>query len=218
MNDYKINKKFAEIEKIKKKSDFPDTKLEVMVVTKNRNIDEINNILQNDKIKIIGENRIEESEKKFPFLKKKVQKHFIGNIQSRKIKEIVKSFDYIQSVCKIKHLKKINEESKKQEKKINIFIQISLTNENQKQGIEENEIKDFLEYASNLKNIKILGFMTMAKQEDTKENIRKTFANLRKIKNKFLKNAILSMGMTNDYKIAIEEGSNLLRIGRLFFL
>lgn len=145
--------------------------------------------------------------------------HFIGRIQSNKIKYIVKFADLIQSVDSVEIAELINKEAQKNNKIQNILLQFNISFENQKGGFNLYDYKNIYEQILKMKNIKIKGLMGIASNSEEKNLIENEFEKLNKIFNninlKFDKNkiSILSMGMTSDYELAIKHGSNMIRIG-----
>lgn len=145
--------------------------------------------------------------------------HFIGRIQSNKIKYIVKFADLIQSVDSVEIAELINKEAQKNNKIQNILLQFNISFENQKGGFNLSDYKNIYEQILKMKNIKIKGLMGIASNSEEKNLIENEFEKLNKIfkdinlefdKNKI---SILSMGMTSDYELAIKHGSNMIRIG-----
>lgn len=145
--------------------------------------------------------------------------HFIGRIQSNKIKYIVKFSDLIQSVDSLEIAELINKEAQKNNKIQNILLQFNISFENQKGGFNLSDYKNIYEQILKMKNIKIKGLMGIASNSEAKNLIENEFEKLNKIFNdinlEFDKNkiSILSMGMTSDYELAIKHGSNMIRIG-----
>ena len=145
--------------------------------------------------------------------------HFIGRIQSNKIKYIVKFADLIQSVDSVEIAELINKEALENNKIQNILLQFNISFENQKGGFNLSDYKNIYEQILKMKNIKIKGLMGIASNSEEKNLIENEFEKLNKIFNdinlKFDKNkiSILSMGMTSDYELAIKHGSNMIRIG-----
>jgi len=158
-------------------------------------------------IDAIGENRID-SISKFPSLPK-IEKHFIGHLQSNKVQKAVKYFDCIQTIDSLKLAKEIDKRSKS----MPVMIQVNVSGEKQKFGVSVDDVFDLYNEMTRLKNIEIIGLMTMAPHIDP-ELTRPVFKTLRMINDR-LKLEFLSMGMSNDYKIAIEEGSNMIRVGSI---
>lgn len=168
-------------------------------------------------LKHIGESRIESIEKIKDI---SAVKHFIGPIQSNKIKKIVENFNLIQSVSSLKHLIKINKEAKNLNKIQNILLQLKISNDKNKSGIKQEELKEILKVIPNLKNINFQGFMMIASNTKDQNQIEQEFEKTNDIYNKYKHThnlKYLSMGMSNDYKLAIKHGSNMIRIGSLIF-
>lgn len=192
----------------------------LIAVTKKRSIKEVNEVIQAG-ISNIAENRLEEAEKKLSQIPQNITKHFIGNIQSKKIKEIVHWFDIIHSVDRFKVAQKINQEADRQGKNIKILIQVNTSNELQKGGIRPEKAEEFIRQCQDLNCIEIIGLMTMAMQSDDNKKIRSCFQQLIKLRDHLQENypsiQELSMGMSNDYQIALEEGATMIRLGRILF-
>lgn len=187
----------------------------VIAVTKKRDVENINELIKLG-IKEIAENYLSEAEKKFPKIHEDIVKHFIGPIQSNKVEGIVENFDFIQSVDRLKIANLIDKYSKRKGVVMPILIQINISGEETKSGIEKDEIENFLIEMDNLENIDVQGLMcigTSGNIEEFKE-MKELFDFLNK-KGHNLK--ILSMGMSEDYVEAISQGSNMIRIGRKFF-
>ena len=165
--------------------------------------------------KHFGENKVQECAKKWNELKYKyenIKLHMIGKLQTNKVKECIKHFDFIHSLDSKKLAKKIYEEEIKQNKKIKIFIQVNIGQENQKSGVNISELEELLLYCYSLK-LDIIGLMCIPPNE---ENTKKYFSQMTQLKSQFnLEN--LSMGMSSDYLDAIECSSNFIRIGTLIF-
>ena len=165
--------------------------------------------------KHFGENKVQECAKKWNELKyryENIKLHMIGKLQTNKVKECIKHFDFIHSLDSKKLAKKIYEEEIKQNKKIKIFIQVNIGQENQKSGVNILELEELLLYCYSLK-LEIIGLMCIPPNE---ENTKKYFSHMSQLKKQFnLKN--LSMGMSSDYLDAIECSSNFIRIGTSIF-
>lgn len=207
----------SEIKKRAKKPVF------IIAVTKHRTVNEILEVIKAGATDI-GENRVREARDKFPFLPDTVRKHFIGRIQSNKIREIVRLFDMIQSADNLKILHKIDTEARAINKVMPVLIQVNTSNEPQKGGVKPAEAEKIIRQASDLRNIRVEGLMTMAARSDDKKKAGKYFRRLKTLSDKLQKKSLfhvqkpyLSMGMSGDYMIAIEEGANMVRIGRGLF-
>ena len=169
-----------------------------------------------------GENYVQELVEKQQQLPEDIRWHFIGHLQSNKVKQIAPFISLIHSVDSKKLLKEINKQAKKNERSIGCLLQVHIAKEETKFGLDEDELKEILESdLKDYKNISVKGLMGMASFTDNLETVRKEFQHLKKLFNKFTIHdspfTILSMGMSSDYKIAIEEGSNMVRIGSLLF-
>ena len=169
-----------------------------------------------------GENKVQELEYKYNNLPQDINWHMIGHLQSNKVRKVIPIVSLIHSVDSLKLLKVINKESKKFNKVTNCLIQVNISKENSKYGFKESEL-GFLnqESMSEYQNIKFKGLMGMASFTDSESIIKNEFNNLKNIYNNIRKEIddfnILSMGMSNDYKIAIESGSNMIRVGSKIF-
>ena len=187
-------------------------------VTKTRSIPKIKELVKAG-VEDVGENKAQELEEKYPDLKEmKTEIHFIGRLQSNKVKKVVEMADYIHSVDSIDLLRKIQYQALEQNKTQNIFLQVNTSGEPQKQGMEPKEVEDMMTSMQMLPfdKLRFIGLMTMAPHTQDEQIIRECFSKLKDIK-EHLNITHLSMGMSNDYKIAIEEGSTVLRIGRKLF-
>lgn len=188
--------------------------IKLVAVTKTRTIEEIKKAIEFG-ITCISENRVQEAKQKFPFLTK-VEKHMIGHLQNNKVKLAVELFDMIQSVDSIRLAEEIDKRCKAVGKVMPVLIEINIGNEESKYGVNPEDIKNFLKEVSQFENLEVEGLMCIApfvKAEETRPYFRKMkrlFDSLGNLK-------WLSMGMSNDYKIAIEEGSNMVRIGSAIF-
>lgn len=198
----------------------------LVAVTKHRTVDEIQSVVDYG-ILDLGENRVQELLDKVDKVQGKVRWHLIGHLQTNKVKYIINKVDMIHSVDSLKLANEINLQARKNNKTMKILVQINVSKEESKFGIEIEEVDSFLESIQELESISVQGFMTMAPFTENIEETRHVFRNLRefcdKIKNnqslyKNVEMNFLSMGMTNDYPVAIEEGSNLVRIGRGIFV
>jgi PLP dependent protein len=173
--------------------------------------------------KIFGENYVQELVEKQAKLPGDIEWHYIGHLQTNKVKQIVPFISLIQSVDSLKLLKEINKQAQKINRTIDCLLQIYIAQEETKFGLGLDEAESLLqsEDMHQLKNISIKGLMGMASLTDNQEQIRKEFKSLKilqaKLQTSNLKLQTLSMGMTSDYKIALEEGSNLVRIGSAIF-
>jgi pyridoxal phosphate enzyme (YggS family) len=167
--------------------------------------------------RIFGENKIQEMSSKFENLPKDIEWHMIGHVQSNKVKYMAPFVHTIHSVDRIKLLNEIQKQALINDRIIECLIQVRIAVEETKFGILPSELNPILEKASTYQNIKIKGLMGMASFTSNKEQIRSEFkilANLFRLYNEF---DVLSMGMSGDYSLAIEVGSNMIRVGSKIF-
>jgi len=198
-------------------------KVEIVAVTKTHPFQIIRNSYEAGFLSI-GENRIQEASAKFESfeLMPDLKKRFIGHLQSNKIKKCTNLFDTIDTVDNIKLLKKISKVIEKKKRKTSVLLQINTSKDAQKKGFSPLDIENILA-CFEIEGVIIEGLMTMAPFTNNKKVIRESFKKLRELKeeiNAQLKNeriSELSMGMSNDYKIAIEEGSTMIRLGTSLF-
>tara|TARA_B110000008_G_scaffold77957_1_gene79469 strand:+ start:212 stop:859 length:648 start_codon:yes stop_codon:yes gene_type:complete len=193
-------------------------KVKIVVVSKTRSKKEILDIYNNDH-RDFGENKVQEILEKHEKLPKDIRWHFIGHLQTNKVKYIIPFISLVHSVDSLKLLKEINKRARAKNKIIKCLIQVKIANEESKYGFKINEISDVMNYASELEHILIKGLMGMATNTDNNNLIDKEFKLLntefKKYKSKIFN--VLSMGMSNDYKLAINNESNMLRLGSIIF-
>ena len=175
-------------------------------------------------IAIIGENYIREAEEKFPFLEGKADIHCIGHVQANKVPKAVQIFGMIQAVDSLKIAEAIDKECKKQKKVMPILIEVNSAKEAQKNGVPPEQVESLAKKISALPNISLRGLMTMGPQTDNAEQLRPYFrltktlfeklSSLRLPSSRF---DTLSMGMSDSFQIAIEEGATMVRLGTKIF-
>ena len=195
-----------------------DEKVQLVAVSKTKPTNYIFEAYQAGQ-RIFGENKVQELIEKSANLPDDIQWHMIGHLQTNKVKYIAPFVSLIHSVDSKKLLIEIDKRAKQHERVIHCLLQIHIAQESSKFGLSENEALELLEM--NLANVSIDGLMGMATFTDNKQQIRSEFKSLKntfeKAKKKFHKLSILSMGMSGDYEIAIEEGSNMIRVGSSIF-
>ncbi len=172
---------------------------------------------------IFGENKVQEMVAKHEQMPEDIEWHLIGHLQSNKVKYIASFVSLIHSVDSLKLLETIDKEAKKNNRVIDCLLQIYIADEETKFGLDEAELNVLLasETYKKMQNIKVVGLMGMATNTDDESKIRNEFRKLKAIYDKLAignkQFAILSMGMSSDYKIAVEEGSTMVRVGSLIF-
>lgn len=187
-------------------------KLKLLIVSKGRRVDEIRRVLAETGATRVGENRLEEAEAKFPLLPADLEKHFIGKLQSRKIRRIVELFDVIQSVENLEQAQKISRSALGFGKTMKIFLEVNLSGLLQRSGAALSEVCALSEKFPTLANVELIGVMGMATPNP--EEARAQFRLLKSLQADLPE---CSMGMSDDYLIAIEEGATMLRLGKILF-
>ncbi len=170
--------------------------------------------------RVFGENRVQELVEKKPQLPDDIQWHCIGTLQTNKVKYIAPFVSLIHSIDSFKLLAEVDKQARKNNRVIECLLEMFIAQEESKHGLTEQEAEEILTTASALTNVKIVGLMGMATNTADAEHIRKEFRELSAFYKKLEKQhnfKYLSMGMSGDYKIAIEEGSNMVRVGSSIF-
>ncbi len=199
---------------------------QLVAVSKTRSVDEISSLYQLGQ-KTFGENRVQELIEKFNILPKDIQWHMIGHLQTKKVKYIAPFVSMIHSVDSLKLATEINKHAHKHDRNIDILLQLHIAKEESKYGFNFDELKSLLDEQAfiNLEHINICGVMGMATFTEDTEIIRSEFKNLKVLFDTLKTNYFedekifnqISMGMSGDYKIALEEGSTMIRVGSALF-
>jgi len=175
-------------------------------------------------ITIIGENYLQDALRVINEVEEKAEWHFVGHLQSNKVKKVIDIFDMIESVDSLKLAKEIERWCERRNKVMPVLIEVNSGKEDQKTGVAPHDVMQLIGEISSLDHIKVMGLMTMGPRfgdpEESRPYFRKTREIFEQIKALHLPNVemkCLSMGMTNSYKVAIEEGANLVRIGTKIF-
>lgn len=175
-------------------------------------------------ITAVGENRVQELEKKFDQVEKGVSWHLIGHLQTNKVKYIVDKVALIHSLDSISLAKEINKRSGQAGRRMPVLVQVNVADEDTKFGIAPKETMDFIKEVSVMPNIHIQGLMTIGPFVSEPEEVRPIFRCLRELRDEVSSQGLsgvdmnyLSMGMTNDYQVAVEEGANIIRVGSAIF-
>lgn len=197
--------------------------VELVAAAKTRTADEVSEAI-NAGVKNIGENYLQEAEDVFKLIGKKARWHFIGHLQKNKVKKAVEIFDIIETVDSYDLAKEIDKRCGQISKVISVLIEINSGREPQKFGVLPENVEEIIRQISCLKNIKIMGLMTMGPRfgnpEDSRPYFIETKKTFEKIKALDLENVqmrYLSMGMSNSYRIAVDEAANIVRVGSRIF-
>ncbi len=205
-------------------------KITIIAVSKGRALEQIKQAVEAG-ITDIGENRVQEAIIKYNELitselenSRTIKWHMVGHLQTNKVKDAVRIFDLIQSVDSVRLAEEIDKQADKINKIQDILIEIRTSPEENKFGLKADEAIEVIKDISKFKNINIKGLMTVAPLVDNSEKTRPYFRMLRELRDKInnlqltaYSLQLLSMGMTDDFEIAIEEGSNMVRLGRAIF-
>lgn len=207
---------------VRKVKEFVPKGVVVVAVAKNRSLDEVKAAVAAG-LDNIGENRVQEALLKYgPFRPESL--HMVGHLQTNKVKDAVKLFDLIQSVDSIHLGREIDKQAKNLNKVQEILFEVKTSSEAAKFGFPPDTVEQAVKELACLKNIKLCGLMTIAPLTDDPEQARPYFRQLRELRDKIIKLPItdyqlpiLSMGMSDDFKVAIEEGATMIRLGRAIF-
>jgi pyridoxal phosphate enzyme (YggS family) len=197
--------------------------VELVAAAKQRTPQEIMEAIEAG-VKIVGENYVQEAEAALEVIGRKARWHFIGHLQTNKVKKAIHLFDMIETVDSLKLAKEIDKRCQQKDKVMPILIEINSGREAQKYGVLPEETEELIKQIIPLKNVKIKGLMTMGPFAGDPEDARPYFIETRKIFEKLkqqnppgVEMKYLSMGMSNSYKVAIEEGANMVRLGTVLF-
>jgi len=197
--------------------------IELVAITKTVGVEQINKAIEAG-IRIVGENRVQEAWRKFQEVGKEVHWHMVGHLQTNKVKRVLQFADMIHSVDSVYLAREIQTQAEKLDRTVEILIQVNTSGEESKFGLEPEATIGAIEEVSALTNLKIKGLMTIGAFLPNPEDVRPCFKLLRELRDRVNERKIaavqmeaLSMGMTNDYEVAIEEGSTMVRVGTAIF-
>ena len=172
-------------------------------------------------IKNFGENYLQEAEEKISKLDQDIIWHFIGSIQSRKAKRIAEMFDWVHTIDSFKVAEKLNSSRPKSKGALNACLQLNIDDEESKSGLKIENLEEIIQKIEALENLKIRGLMVIPQPRDSEEEQRKVFRKVKEIYDSLIRQGhnfdTLSMGMTSDYGVAIQEGATMIRIGTGIF-
>ena len=197
--------------------------VELVVAAKSRTAKEVLEAVEAG-IKIVGENYVQEAQKNYSVIENKAKWHFIGYLQKNKVRKAVALFDMIQTVDSVEIAQEIDKRSAQIGKVMPVLVEINSGREKQKSGVLPEDAENLITAISGLSNIKVMGLMTMGPRLGDPEEARPYFVTTQKIFEQIkalglpnVEMRYLSMGMTNSYQIALEEGANMVRIGTKVF-
>ncbi len=203
-------------------SELPDG-VQLVAAVKTRTPEEILEAVESG-VKILGENYVQEAERAYEVVGSKAKWHFIGHLQKNKVKKAVKLFDMIETVDSLELAREIDKRCAQIGKVMPVLVEINSGREEQKSGVSPEKTEQLVREISGLHNIRVMGLMTMGPRLGNPEDSRPYFVETKKIFERIKKLNLpdiqmryLSMGMTNSYKIALDEGANMVRIGSKIF-
>jgi pyridoxal phosphate enzyme (YggS family) len=188
----------------------------IIAVTKEVSVERTEQVIQAG-VKHLGENRPEGLKNKLDAIKENVKWHYIGTLQTRKVKSVINNIDFLHSLDRISLAEEIEKRATSVKE---CFVQVNVAEEESKHGLAIDDVESFIKELGSYSRIRVIGLMTMAPNTEEESVIRKVFHNLRQLQEKISKQSLahapcteLSMGMSGDYEIAIEEGATYVRIG-----
>ena len=197
--------------------------VELLAAAKERTAEEISEAIRAG-IKIIGENYLQDAQEVFSDVEEKAHWHFIGHLQTKKVKKVVEMFDMIESVDSVRLAQEIERCCAARDKLMPVLIEVNSGKEEQKYGVNPEDVLKLIEEISAYPHIRIMGLMTMGPRFGNPEEARPYFTKTRELFEQIkglhspnVEMKYLSMGMTNSYEVALEEGANLVRIGTKIF-
>ncbi|MCX7923243.1 MAG: YggS family pyridoxal phosphate-dependent enzyme [Clostridia bacterium] len=211
------------VENAAKKSGRSIEDIKIIAVTKTVDIDSMIKAFD-EGLTTCGESKVQEFTHKYDTIKRDCEWHFIGHLQTNKVKYIIDKIDFLHSLDSLELAKELQKKAEKINRIINVLVQVNVAGEESKFGIPPEQAVDFIKQVSLNKNLKVKGLMTIAPYTENPEEVRPVFKSMRKIfidiTQENIDNidmAFLSMGMSNDFEVAIEEGANMVRIGTAIF-
>jgi PLP dependent protein len=197
--------------------------IQLVAVTKTVPVDTIKEVVEAGILQL-GENRVQELLAKYEEISHEVKWHIIGHLQTNKVKYIIDKVKLIHSLDRLSLAEEINQRANQLSIIVDTLVQVNYSGEESKYGLRPNEVRGFIEKVSTMPNLRIKGFMTMAPFYNDPEDARWVFAGVKRMRDELIRVNIpnvdlniLSMGMTNDYQVAIEEGANMIRVGSGIF-
>ena len=175
-------------------------------------------------ITLLGENYVQEAREKIPAVGRPAVWHMIGHLQTNKVKYVVNLFDWIHSVDRLELARELDKRAGQRSRRLNVLIEVNVSGEASKNGAAPGQVLELVRQISILPNVSVRGLMTMPPYSDDPENSRPCFIVLRQLRDEIVSAALpgismdeLSMGMTDDFEVAIEEGATIIRVGRAIF-
>lgn len=217
----RIDQVKSRIEAACKRSGRSSSEIQIIAVTKYISVEETREVLDHGLVHI-GENRAQNALPKLEVLNDRGVWHYIGNLQTNKVKDVVGRFQYVHSVDRLSLAKELSKKAEAIGETMKVFLQVNISGEASKQGVHPDEAKALLMEINQLSNIQVIGLMTMAPIVEEPEQARPVFRGLRLLRDALNESHVtkepiteLSMGMSDDFEIAIEEGATWIRLGTI---
>ncbi len=219
----RIDEVLAQIESARQRSPYGAEKVQLIVVTKTHPPEMIAKAVEHG-MRELGENRVQEIMEKYPIFEKNVNWHLIGHLQTNKVKYIIDKVKMIHSLDSLHLAAEIEKKAAAIEKVMPVLVQVNIADEDSKFGLEKERVPDFLRAMADYPHLSVEGLMTIGPFVSDSEEIRWVFKEMRELKEQLSNLALphvrmreLSMGMSNDYRVAVEEGATMVRVGTTIF-
>lgn len=223
MNQEILQANIQQVQETIEKNAPENSNVDLIAVTKYIESDVLRKMVDSG-ISKVAENRTEsllEKQEELGELSQSIEWHFVGRLQTRPVRKIINQIDYLHSLDRMSLIKEVN---KRAEQPVNCFLQVNVSGEEQKAGFKPEEVLSVVEELKNSPNIYLVGLMTMAPHEESEEQLREHFSALKTLQEEVAELNLdyapcleLSMGISNDYEIAIQEGATMVRVGRMLF-
>lgn len=223
MNQEILQANIQQVQETIEKNAPENSNVDLIAVTKYIESDVLRKMVDSG-ISKVAENRTEsllEKQEELGELSQSIEWHFVGRLQTRPVRKIINQIDYLHSLDRMSLIKEVN---KRAEQPVKCFLQVNVSGEDQKAGFKPEEVLSVVEELKNSPNIYLVGLMTMAPHEESEEQLREHFSALKTLQEEVAELNLdyapcleLSMGMSNDYEIAIQEGATMVRVGRMLF-
>ena len=223
MNQEILQANIQQVQETIEKNAPENSNVDLIAVTKYIESDVLRKMVDSG-ISKVAENRTEsllEKQAELGEVAQSIEWHFVGRLQTRPVRKIINQIDYLHSLDRMSLIKEVN---KRAEQPVKCFLQVNVSGEEQKAGFKPEEVLSVVEELKNSPNIYLVGLMTMAPHEESEEQLREHFSALKTLQEEVAELNLdyapcleLSMGMSNDYEIAIQEGATMVRVGRMLF-
>lgn len=191
----------------------------IIAVTKYVGVEETRALIKAG-VEHLGENRIQQAKPKLAAIRDPVTWHFIGSLQTNKVKDVLPHFQWIHSLDRMSLAKELQKQAEKTDRTVSCLVQVNISGEQTKSGFAPGQVAPFLQEIAGMNRVRVHGLMTMAPAAENPEEVRYVFRGLRELRDSLLPDypdlQHLSMGMSGDFEVAVEEGATMVRIGSFF--